>query len=386
MLILCLNRGSSSLRYAAYRLAGIDALPVVQINGTVRYDVHSGGRAEGRQGELSADRLVERLRADGLAEPAVIVHRLVRGPNAHDAPVWLDSEYIDRLRGIADLAPVHLPPALALIDACRQHFGRAKQAACFDTAFHGRLPELATRLPFPAAILGDMQRTGFHGLSYEYVMHALNPSGRTVIAHLGGGASMAAVKDGIPIDTSMGFSPIGGMMMGTRSGDLDPGLLIYWLRRRGFSADTLESLVAEQAGLLGVSGRSADMRTLLAACEADAEARLAVELFCYLAGKQLGAMTWALGGLDTLVFTGGIGEYAAPVRARICSNAGFLGVDIDASRNAKNDPVISTDESPCSVRIIPTDEQWVMAGHARALLAGSAAGRVKRPEASSWTN
>ena len=197
---------------------------------------------------------------------------------------------------------------------------------------------------------------------------------------------MAAVKDGAPIDTSMGFSPIGGMMMGSRSGDLDPGLLIYLLRHRGFSVDELEKLVADRAGLLGVSGASADMRQLLANYEADADAKLAVELFCYLAGKQLGAMVWALGGLDTLIFTGGIGENAALVRTRICNGAGFLGIEIDAGRNAKNDSVISTDASRCRVRIIPTDEEWMMVQHVRSLLTRETDMEPLPQEATGWTN
>jgi acetate kinase len=243
---------------------------------------------------------------------------------------------------------------------------------CFDTAFHRDLPELARRLPLPRALTdgAGIRRFGFHGLSYEYVLEHLGPAarGRVVIAHLGNGASMAAVRDGRPIDTSMGLTPAGGFMMGTRTGDLDPGVLLYLMREKGYDADRLDRRVNRESGLLGVSGSTGDVKSLLERRAEDARADLALTMFCYQVRKEIGAYAAALGGLDTLVFTGGIGERAAPVRAEICDGLGHLGVHLDPSRNAAHQSPASVPGAGCQVRIVNTREDLMIARHCRAVL------------------
>jgi acetate kinase len=258
------------------------------------------------------------------------------------------------------------------VEAVGARFPALPQVVCFDTAFHRDLPEVARRLALPRDF-GDgagIRRFGFHGLSYEYVLERLGPSGRgrVVIAHLGNGASMAAVRYGRPVDTTMGLTPAGGFMMGTRTGDLDPGVLLYLMRERGFDAERLDRLVNKESGLLGVSGASADMKTLLERRERDEEAALAVAMFCYQARKQVGAFAAAMGGLDTLVFTGGIGERAAPVRAEICDGLEHLGVRLDAPRNAAHADPLSAPDAGCAVRVVPTREDLMIARHSRAVL------------------
>jgi acetate kinase len=276
------------------------------------------------------------------------------------------------LRGVVSLAPLHMPSGLAGVEAVAAHFPSLPQVVCFDTAFHRDLPEVARRLALPRTLAdpAGIQRFGFHGLSYEYVVERLGPAarGRVVIAHLGNGASMAAVLDGRPVDTSMGLTPAGGLMMGTRTGDLDPGVLVYLMRERGYDAAGLDRLVNKESGLLGVSGVSGDMKTLLERRDHDAAAALAVAMFCYRARKQVGAYAAALGGLDTLVFTGGIGERAAAVRAEICEGLAHLGVRLDPARNAAHADPASAPGSGCEVRIVVTREDLMIARHSRAIL------------------
>jgi acetate kinase len=252
------------------------------------------------------------------------------------------------------------------------------QAAAFDTTFHSRMSRVARLFALPRQFLEEgILRYGFHGLSYEYVMGELtflNPdaaAGRIVIAHLGNGASMVGVRDGVGVDTTMGFTPTGGLAMGTRTGDLDPGVLVYLLEEKGFNPQKIGELVNRQAGLLGVSETSADMRDLLSREPDDPRAAEAVALFCYQAKKFLGALAAALGGLDTLVFTGGIGEHAATVRWRICSGLEFLGVRIDPRRNAAHAPIVSRDDESVTVRVIPTDEDLMIARHTRELVSST---------------
>jgi acetate kinase len=238
------------------------------------------------------------------------------------------------------------------------------------------MPAVAQRLPLPRELHAKgIQRYGFHGLSYEYVVNTLGPAtlGRAVIAHLGNGASLAAVRDGLPVDTTMGFTPTGGLMMGTRSGDLDPGVLVHLLAHEGFDAGAIERLVDHESGLLGVSGTTSDMKALLETRATDPRAADAVELFCYVLRKHIGAFAAVLGGLDTLVFTGGIGERATPVREETCGGLGHLGIQIDRGRNARHDPVISTPKSACTVRVVRTEEDLMIARHTRGLLARSVA-------------
>jgi acetate kinase len=268
-----------------------------------------------------------------------------------------------------------LPSAIQGIEAVAARFPGLPQVACFDTAFHRRMPEMAQRFPLSRDLWHEgIRRYGFHGLSYEYIAATLGAAaqGRLVIAHLGNGASLAAVLNGQPLDTTMGFTPTGGLMMGTRSGDLDPGLLIHLMHEKGHDAGQLDALVNHQAGLLGVSGISPDMKTLLEQREREPHAAQAVELFCYQLRKHIGALTAVLGGLDTLVFTGGIGERAAPVRWEVCRGLAYLGIDLDAQKNAVHAEVISTPGSICTVRVTPTNEDLMIARHTRTLLFSTA--------------
>jgi acetate kinase len=251
------------------------------------------------------------------------------------------------------------------------------QVACFDTAFHRHMPEVAQRFPISRDLWHQgVRRYGFHGLSYEYILSTLGPKaqGRLVIAHLGSGSSLAAVLNGRPVDTTMGFTPTGGLMMGTRSGDLDPGVLIHLMREKQYDWRQIDELVNERAGLLGVSGLSPDMKTLeQRRCEP--HAAQALELFCYQLRKHIGAQASVLAGLDTLVFTGGIGAHSALVRREVCRGLAYLGVELDEGRNVVHSDVISAPESPCTVRVIPTNEDLTIARHTRALLFSTAACR-----------
>jgi acetate kinase len=272
-------------------------------------------------------------------------------------------------------APLHLPVSLDAIDAARQRYPDAAQVMCFDTAFHSALPELARRLPLPRALTDQgLRRYGFHGLSYEYVVTQLaeNARGRTIVAHLGSGSSLCAIRDGRSVDTSMGFTPTGGVMMGTRPGDLDPGVLLYLQNAHGYDAHALEQLLERKSGLLGVSGSTADVKQLLQRADRDTHAAEALASYCYSIQKCIGAYAAVLGGVDTLVFTGGIGERSAWVRATVCQNLGYLGVRIDAAANTQNADRISTGESRCSVRVIATDEDRMIARHTRAVVTAPA--------------
>jgi acetate kinase len=256
-----------------------------------------------------------------------------------------------------------------MIEAVAAHFPDLPQVACFDTAFHHRMPEVAQRFALPQELWQQgIRRYGFHGLSYEYVVGKLGAGlgERAIIAHLGNGASMVALKDGLPMDTSMGLTPTGGFMMGTRSGDLDPGVLIHMLKA-GYSADRLEELVDHQAGLLGVSGQTSDMKALLQKSHMDGAARMAVQMFAYQVRKFIGAYAAVLNGLDTLVFTGGIGERATDVRVKICLGLEYLGVVLDTAANGMNAEVISLRGSKCIVRVVQTDEDLMIARHTHAL-------------------
>ncbi len=269
-----------------------------------------------------------------------------------------------------------MPQALDAIRTVGEAYPHLPQVACFDTAFHRHMPPVARRYALPRAYAdAGVIRYGFHGLSYEYIMQALGAAdraaadGRVIVAHLGNGASMAAVRGGIGIETTMGFTPTGGLVMGTRSGDLDPSVVLYLLRARGLAPDDASALLNKESGMRGVSGTSGDMRDLLEKKSTDPRAAEAVDLFCYQAKKSLGALAAALGGVETLVFTGGIGEHAAPVRERICANLDFLGIRLDPARNAAHAPIISPDDAPVTVRVMPTDEDLMIARHTAHLLA-----------------
>jgi acetate kinase len=290
-------------------------------------------------------------------------HRVVHGGDRHQQPVRVTPRLLDDLRALAPFDPNHLPAEIALMEEVARRRPELPQVACFDTAFHATLPPVARLLPLPRRLHDQgIRRYGFHGLSYQWISGEVRrrwgETRRLVIAHLGGGASLAALRDGISVDTTMGFSPTAGVPMATRSGDVDPGVLAFLARSEGMSAEAFVRMCNQESGLLGVSGLSGDLRVL--ADSADPRAREAIALFCYEVKKRIGAFAAVLGGLDRLVFTGGIGEHSAPVRAAICDGLGFLGVAVDPARNAAHALTISPDGAAASVHVIPTDEEQVV--------------------------
>jgi len=381
--ILCLNSGSSSLKFALYQIGDgkemLLAQGAVERNDTevARLWIHSAQRKiERTGGDMSsvpaalyaASLELERL---GLPQPDAVGHRLVHGGAHHVAPERITNTLLNELRRLIPFAPLHLPDEIAGIEAVTSHFSNLPQVACFDTAFHRSMPEVTQRFALPRALWDKgVRRYGFHGISYEYIMRTfgVNPPSRLIIAHLGNGASMVAVKDGNPLDTTMGFTPAGGFMMGTRSGDLDPGIILFLLEELHFDVQRLTQLVNHESGLLGVSGISSDMKMLLERKDTEVGAAMAVQMFCYQLRKQIGAFTAALGGLDLLVFTGGIGERAAAVRWEICSGLEHLGVRLDPARNEANADTISCDDCRCLVRVVPTNEDLMIARHAHELM------------------
>jgi acetate kinase len=355
--VLCVNGGSSSTKCALYRVGDREEL--------------LGEAAVEATGPEALDEVLARLGAAG-AEPTAVGHRVVHGGPSHVEPARIDDHLVADLEAVVPLAPLHQPPALAAIAALRRRFPALPQVACFDTAFHRTMPESSWRLPLPAAFAEQgLRRYGFHGLSCEYVVSAVGVDtlGRAVIAHLGGGASVTAVDHGRSVDTTMGLTPTGGLVMTTRSGDLDPSVLIYLVREQGYDADRLERLVDRDAGLAALSGASGDMRDLLARRAAgDPAASLALAVYTTRVGMQIGAYAARLGGLDTIVFTGGVGAAAPQVRAEVCTGLAVLSVQLDARRNDVGAAVISADASGVTVRAVPTDEHLVIARHTRAVV------------------
>lgn len=292
-------------------------------------------------------------------------HRVVHGGMLYNQPQRVTAGMLKEMERLGPYNPGHFPAQVGLIEAFSRHCPDLTQVACFDTAFHRDLPRVARLLPLPRRYdAAGIHRYGFHGLSYAFLMNELerlggrdHAHGRIILAHLGNGASMAAVRDGRSVDTTMAFTPTAGLVMSTRTGDLDPGIYAYLARTEGMTADRFQTMINNESGLLGVSETGSDMRDLLAREAHDPRAAEAVALFCYQAKKWVGALTAALGGLDTLVFTGGIGENAAEVRARICQGLGFLGIEIDPARNDAGQTVISTPDARVTVRVIKTDEE-----------------------------
>lgn len=385
MRVLSLNGGSSSLKAALWELDGVGEtrLADAAVSGVGPAAATLRVRIEGRQiadaavvardAAAAVPLVLDAFAGHGLAPADAVGHRLVHGgPELFD-PVRVDEVLLATLRRVTPFAPLHLPAEIAAIEAIAARLPDVPQVVCFDTAFHRAMPDVARRLPLPrAAHDAGIRRYGFHGLSYEYVLAQVGgaSAGRLVMAHLGNGASLAAVHDGTPVDTTMGLTPTGGLMMGTRTGDLDPGALVHWMRAHHADVDTLARLVDHESGLRGVSGVTSDMQQLLDTRAASPAAAEAVALFCWTARKHVGAMAASLGGLDTLVFTGGIGEHAAPIRAEICAGLAHLGVEIDPARNAGHAASIGVPGRPCSVRVVPTDEDRMIARHTRAVLGG----------------
>jgi acetate kinase len=381
MRILTINCGSSTLKFELFEVVDERSLArgiVDRIGGPGSIELSSEGGERTVQPTATADhgeaalQAIQLLGSSGLLGGLEAVgHRVVHGGARFSGPALLDAEAEEAIEELEALAPLHNGPALAAIRAVREALEpNMPQAAAFDTTFHSRKPRVARFFALPRRFLEEgILRYGFHGLSYEYVMGeltALDPdaaAGRIVIAHLGNGASMVAVQGGVGVDTTMGFTPAGGLAMGTRPGDLDPGVLLYLLEEKGLSPSEMGELINRQSGLFGVSETSADMRDLLARESDDPRAADAVALFCYQAKKFLGALAAVLGGLDTLVFTGGIGEHAATVRERICSGLEFLGVRLEPRHNAAHAPVISRDDGQVTVRVMPTDEDLMIARH-----------------------
>lgn len=389
IMVLAINAGSSSLKAAVYEMGDLETRRLAILASRIgasgcRVQVLDGRGACLADGAASLadhgralDLALGWLDRDGIGlRPDVVAHRVVHGGTRYREPVVLDADVVTALERLVPVDPDHLPQALAAIRAIERGRPGIRQIACFDTGFHRDLPPAARTYALPRELTAaGMVRFGFHGLSCEYVMdrlRTLEPTaadGRVVVAHLGNGASMTAVRGGRSVDTTMGFSPTAGLVMGTRSGDLDPGLLLYLMRERRVTPADAGDLINRRAGLLGVSGGTEDMGELLAREKEDPRAAEAVELFCYQAKRYLGAYAAILDGLDVLVFTAGIGEHAAPVRERICAGLDFLGLELDPVRNARHDPVISAEGSGVTVRVIETNEELMLARHARRLVA-----------------
>ena len=382
--VLTLNAGSSSLKVALY--ASDDATPCIR---GMADRIGDAGvlklyRADGQPlavtdarldtHEAAFGTLIDVLRAasPGLRLDAV-GHRVVHGGQRYDKPLVLDDDAMDYLSTLVPFAPLHQPHNLRGIRAAMAAFAHVPQVACFDTSFHRSHPWVNDAFALPRALYDEgVRRYGFHGLSYEYVSGLLAHeapqlwAGKVVVAHLGNGASMCAVQNGRSVASTMGFSALDGLPMGTRCGAIDPGVMLWLMDERGLDARAIEKLIYSQSGLLGVSGVSSDMRTLLASD--DPRARLAVDLYVYRIGRELGSLAAALGGLDALVFTGGIGEHAAPIRERVCALAAWLGVVLDREANGAGAPRIGASGSRVSVSVIPTNEELMIARHTWELL------------------
>ena len=380
--VLTINGGSSSIKFALFE-AG-DALrrmlegeieriglpeATLRVKGVDQTDTFSRPvTAPDHVVAVGAlmDWIEERSRREALT---AVGHRVVYGGPKYFAPQRITAEMVEELHRLRPFDPDHLPEEILLTEAFQRRFPDLPQVACFDTAFHHDLPRVARLLPIPRRYEArGVRRYGFHGLSYAFLMGELArvagteaAHGRVILAHLGNGASLAAVRDGKPVDTSMSFTPTGGVPMSTRSGDLDPGLVWYLVRTEGLDAKRFNEMVNFQSGLLGISETSADMRDLLDREPQDVRAAEAVALFCYQVRKWIGAFAAALGGLDTLVFAGGIGEHAPTVRARICAGLAFLGIELDEQRNAANEGVIATAAGRVAVRVMHTDEERMIA-------------------------
>jgi acetate kinase len=378
--VLTINGGSSSIRFALYE-AG--AKPKLRASGKIDRIGSSGTSlvvlkpslrkqaplpVTGKGHPAAARFLLHWLESQSFFNSIVAIgHRVVHGMK-HSEPTRVTRKLMAELRRITPYDPDHMPGEIKLIEAFRQRHPKLPQVACFDTAFHRFMPGVAKRVPIPRRLAAKgVERYGFHGLSYAYLMEELKRidppevKGRVILAHLGSGASLAAVRNGKSIDTSMGFTPSSGLVMGTRTGDLDPGLNYFLWRTEGMTASQFQHMVNHDSGLLGVSGTSSDLRDLCSREATDVRAREAVELFCYQVRKWIGSFAAALGGVDTLVFAGGIGENSPLIRRQICEQLGFLGIELNQKRNAKNAILISSAKGRVRVRVIRTNEEVMIA-------------------------
>jgi acetate kinase len=394
--VLAINGGSSSIKFALY---AANEEPLRLLSGKIDrialpeavLILHETGKEpetetiQASNHDTAATVLINRLEQYlGPASIKAVGHRVVHGGPKYHEPQRVTAELLEELGRLSAYDPEHLPSEIRLMEVFGERYPDLPQVACFDTAFHRDLPRVARILPIPRSFEAKgVRRYGFHGLSYAYLMEELARAagtaaakGRVILAHFGNGASLAAVRGGRCIDTSMGFTPTAGMPMSTRSGDLDPGLVWYLARSEQMTAEQFHKMVNHQSGLLGVSEISPDIRDLLAREDAEARAAEAVALFCYQAKKWIGAFAAALNGLDTLVFAGGIGENAPVIRERICHGLSFLGIRLDETKNKANAPVISSDTSPATVRVIRTDEELMIARAVCRLLGFSSANKM----------
>jgi acetate kinase len=388
--ILAVNTGSSSIKFSLYESGDTEEL---LFSGSLNRIGLKNGRfsvidPEGRfidcervdaaDHEAACRHVFSWLMRHGPGMPDAVGHRVVHGGPRHTTPEQVVPELLDSVEELVPFAPEHLPQALNAIRYAAIELPGVFQVACFDTAFHSTMPPLAKLCPIPEFYQKQgVQRYGFHGLSYQYILSQLQTEGeplarkgRVILAHLGHGASMAAVLDGRSVETTMGFSPAGGLVMSTRTGDLDPGVILFLMQQGHLNVDGLRDMVNKKSGLFGVSGLSDDMRDLIDAEAENPQAHLAVELFCYSARKHIGALTAVLGGLDMIVFTGGIGYYSSEIRERICSGLGFLGVRIDHEKNMNRAGIISQDTSPVVVRVMETNEELMIVRQTRSVLEG----------------
>jgi acetate kinase len=361
--VLAVNAGSSTVKCALFT---VHSTPCLLGRETIE-----------QTGPTSAPQLLDWAEAHATQAPlAVIGHRVVHGGPRHQDPQRISDELLDELEELIPFAPNHLPDEIALIRALQRNRPEVPQIACFDTAFHHNLPDVARSLPIPRKFEErGVRRYGFHGLSYAYLTQEIArlagraaANARLVLAHLGNGSSLAAVRNGSCIDTSMGFTPLGGVIMSTRAGDLDPGLVTFLARTEHLSPEQLEELLSKQSGLLGISNVTGDMRRLLEREATDSACRLAVAMYVYQIKKWIGSFAAALGGLDCLVFAGGIGEHAPAIRARVCAELGFLGIEIDEPANQRNASIVSTPGAAAVVRVIPTNEELMIAQAASRLV------------------
>ena len=379
--ILALNAGSSSIKFGLFEIGRQGPIAHGEIEGIgtaphfIARDDRGAVIGERRWPEASVDHeallggLLEWVDAHLGADTLVAVgHRVVHGGRNFTGPVLLDDKVLAALDLLTPLAPLHQPHSLSPVRAIMAVRPGLPQVACFDTSFHHTLPAVATRFALPREYdVEGVRRYGFHGLSYEYIAGTLRrtvpwiASGRVIVAHLGNGASLCALRDGVSIDTTMGFTALDGLMMGTRCGTIDPGVILYMLQQKGLPAAEIETLLYQRSGLLGVSGISSDMRVLLES--RTPEAREAVELFVFRIAREAAALAGSLGGLDGFVFTAGIGEHAAPIRAAVCKRLAWLGVALDPAANARHADRISARDAPVEVRVIPTDEEAMIVRH-----------------------
>ncbi|HVT27264.1 MAG TPA: acetate/propionate family kinase [Lacipirellulaceae bacterium] len=388
--VLALNSGSSSLKFGLYsvgssrieRLFSGEAESIGDKSGKYHAEDACGNALFSETRQIPSQReaivRIRKLIVDiEMPEPAAIGHRIVHGGPKLRQHCLIDDAVLARLEAATAFAPLHIPSALSVIRFAQEHFPRLPQAACFDTTFHAELPDVARGLPISKELQSQgIQRYGFHGLSCESIVHQIGSSlpQSLVIAHLGNGASVTAVKAGKSIDTSMGLTPTGGVIMGTRSGDLDPGVLVYLMREKKFDPAMLEELVDHRSGLLGISGVGSDMRRLHEAAPSNADARLAIAMFCYSVRKQVAAMVAALGGLDLFVFTGGIGENDVEARAAICGGLSWLGLSLDEDRNRSANNPVNGSGSRCAVQVLPSQEDEQIARHTRELVSRNLSG------------